>query len=77
MPDRDGYYANELPITPPPIPGEDFMLSAARLKAKYARQGEHPLFPNLAWRDEVADGFTEEGYWEWVADSVAAWEYTP
>jgi hypothetical protein len=28
--------------------------------------GEHPDFPRADWRDEVAAGDTQLGYWDWV-----------
>jgi len=29
--------------------------------------GSHPAMPVEDWRDEVAEGATRQGYWEWVA----------
>ena len=33
---------------------------------------EHPDFPVSDWQDEVTDGDTRLGYWEWVALRISA-----
>jgi hypothetical protein len=36
--------------------------------------GEHPGFPVEDWRNDVANGDTRMGYWEWVAAQLEAQE---
>jgi len=47
----------------------DFRLSAAELQAKYDPTSvgdEHPAYTSAEWRCQVADGYTRQGYWDWV-----------
>lgn len=62
-------------IEVPPIPAGEFLLLPEDLRTKYGK--EHPLFPLATWRDEVAHGDCTEGYWDWVYNIIASWEYTP
>jgi len=51
----------------------DVDLSALDLETKYTGSsgwGEHPGFSREDWRDEVAGGDTQSGYWEWVSNKV-------
>jgi len=42
------------------------MASVDALIDKYGYWGEHPEYPVEEWRNEVANGDTKKGYWEWV-----------
>jgi hypothetical protein len=46
------------------------------LEFHYEAQGltEHPMFPVADWRFEVANGHTQDGYWEYVYNCVHNWE---
>ena len=50
-----------------PEPKGGAILTVAELRLKYATESEHPKFGKGGWSDEVAQGNTERGYWEWVA----------
>jgi hypothetical protein len=32
--------------------------------------GDHPNYPSDEWQDEIANGDTRLGYWEWVAKQL-------
>jgi hypothetical protein len=46
------------------------------LEFHYEAQGlvEHPMFPIAGWRAQVANGDTQDGYWEYVYNCVHNWE---
>lgn len=50
----------------------DYQMTAAELQAKYCpdddtgRDGQHPGYPWWDWLQQVAQGVTRDGYWEWV-----------
>ena len=52
------------------------MTTAEQLSQRYdtdiRRWGEHPEYPMSEWRDEVANGDTRRGYWDWVASQIEA-----
>lgn len=48
-------------------------LTADELCEKYSPQGdgEHPYFTREVWREQVMEGSTISGYWDWVSHIVA------
>lgn len=49
---------------------EDWMLSARELCDKYGARGEHPEASREEWKDEVASGESQLGYWDWVVVEI-------
>lgn len=43
---------------------------ALKLANEMGITNEHPDFPELDWRDAVANGDTRSGYWEWVVSEM-------
>lgn len=54
------------------IDKKDFGLTAEQLDDKYNPEGdgEHPVFTRGDWRNEVFNGYTLRGYWEWVEAQI-------
>lgn len=50
--------------------------SSADLEGYYQgiNMQEHPMFPLIDWRHEVADQNTKQGYWDWAYNEVHNWE---
>lgn len=61
--------------TPASTPTGDFGLNAAQLEHKHGE--EHPDYTREDWREEVENGDTRLGYWEWVMHQVESRYYDP
>jgi hypothetical protein len=48
-------------------PTDDELMSADELRAKYGRGG-HPEHTIEDWMEDVKDGDTKLGYWDWVVN---------
>lgn len=59
----------------------DSEMSATELQAKYdaigdtdqgphGQWGQHPVFTMEEWREDVANGDTRRGYWDWVQCNI-------
>lgn len=48
------------------LPGLDWDLTLAQLKAKYHGPAQHPEFTQETWKQEVVSDGTKRGYWDWV-----------
>lgn len=50
----------------------DRNLYAFQLDDKYNQEGdgEHPIFTRGNWRDQVSQGYTLSGYWNWVVAQI-------
>lgn len=48
----------------------DRALSAEQLALRYREAGEHPAFPLSDWRYEVANEYTNAGYWAWLSGRI-------
>ena len=50
------------------------MTTAEQLRQRYETDpiawGEHPEHPMADWQNEVANGDTRRGYWDWVANQL-------
>ena len=51
---------------------EDVELSPEQLDDKYNPEGygQHPEFTRVEWQQDVAEGNTLRGYWEWVESNI-------
>lgn len=54
---------------PAVINGMDFGLTVEQLEVKYS-QCDHPDHIREDWRNDVSQGDTNIGYWEWVSHQV-------
>lgn len=47
-------------------------LTAEQLADKYNPEGdgEHPIITRECWRNEVFEGNTLLGYWDWIANEI-------
>jgi hypothetical protein len=51
-----------------PLPEGDFGLTAEQLEAKHGQ--EHPEYTRADWSNDVSQGDTKLGYWDWVLHNV-------
>ena len=43
---------------------------ADELAERHGYWGEHPDYPAKVWEDAVSEGYTRQGYWQWVVSSI-------
>lgn len=49
---------------------DDSLLNARELSDKYGARNEHPDADRECWREQVTEGRTSLGYWEWVENQL-------
>lgn len=55
-----------------PYDYEDLGLNLGELQAKYVVEGEHPHHSLALWQSAVAHNRTNQTYWDWVLQEIAA-----
>lgn len=53
---------------------KDFGLTAKQLEEKYEKKGAHPVRTTMDWAEEVRQGYTLLGYWDWVEHQIAEYQ---
>ena len=51
------------------ITKEEVMKVTAEMKARNLWT-EHPFYPLESWQHEVAEGYTRQGYWDWINSQI-------